>query len=83
MSHKQHKEEPLLWFIAERIKELRKEKDITQEHFLFDTGIHIGRIERAGRNFSVSTLLVICQYLDISLSDFFNTSKFTELNLTK
>lgn len=62
----------LLNKIALRIKTLREEKNITQEIFYNDTGINIGRIERSKRNFSVSTLKRICEYLEITLEDFFS-----------
>lgn len=61
----------LPWKIAARIKSLREEKGITQEVFYHDTGIHIGRIERAERNMSVTTLEQICRYLDVGLEEFF------------
>ena len=44
------------------IRELREENDITQEVFYNDTGINIGRIERAKRDFSMTTLNNICKY---------------------
>ncbi|MCW8896606.1 MAG: helix-turn-helix domain-containing protein [Flavobacteriales bacterium] len=62
----------LLNKIALRIKTLREEKNITQEIFYNDTGINIGRIERSKRNFSMSTLKRICDYLEITLKDFFS-----------
>lgn len=61
----------LLWQIAGRIKELREAKGVTQEVFYNDTGIHIGRIERAQRNISITTLSEICEYFDVSLAEFF------------
>ena len=61
----------LLWKIAARIKSLRETKNLTQEAFYHDTGIHIGRIERAQRNISVTTLAQICEYFEIDLEDFF------------
>lgn len=61
----------LLWKIAEGIKTRREAKGITQEVFYHDTGIHIGRIERAKRNISVTTLAQICEYLGVSLVEFF------------
>ncbi len=66
------KNERLLKKIALRIKELRNERKITQEVFYNDTGINIGRIERAKRDFSMTTLSAICKYLKVSQSDFFN-----------
>lgn len=62
----------LLNKVALRIKTLREEKNITQEVFYNDTGINIGRIERSKRNFSISTLKRICEYLEITMTDFFS-----------
>lgn len=62
----------LLQKIAVRIKELRERKGVSQEDFITDTGINIGRIESSKSNFSVSTLEVICNYFEISLKDFFS-----------
>ncbi len=61
----------LLNKIAFRIKTLRAQKGITQEVFYNDTGINIGRIERSKRNLSVSSLKKICDYFNVSLSEFF------------
>ena len=63
----------LLKKIGARIKQLREEHEITQEVFFNDTGINIGRVERAERDISMSTLGNICKYLDISLKEFFRT----------
>ena len=62
----------LLQSIAKRVRELREEKNITQEIFYLDTKIHIGRIETARVNLTVSTLEAICAYLQIDLATFFN-----------
>ncbi|MBC8267057.1 MAG: helix-turn-helix transcriptional regulator [Flavobacteriales bacterium] len=61
----------LLKQIANRIKELRKEKGVTQEAFYNDTNIHIARIERGKTNISISTLNAICNYFEITLKEFF------------
>ena len=63
----------LLKKIGARIKQLRDERNITQEIFFNDTGINIGRVERTERDISMSTLGNICRYFDISLKDFFKT----------
>lgn len=68
---KQGKNTKLLKNIALRIKELREQKGITQEDFYNDTGINIGRIERAINNVSITTLAKICNYFDITLKEFF------------
>jgi transcriptional regulator with XRE-family HTH domain len=53
------------------IKEIRKQKKITLEIFYFDTGIHLARIEQGKQNITVATLLKICDYFGMKLSDFF------------
>lgn len=67
----QIRNDKLLKLIALRIKELRLEKDISQEDFYIDTNIHIARIETAKINLSISTLNAICEYFDITLREFF------------
>lgn len=69
---KKRKNDILLLEIAQRIKQLREERHISQEVFYIDTDIHIGRIESGKSNITVSTLSAICDYLGISLNDFFN-----------
>lgn len=53
---KKRRNKDLLIKIAARIKELRAENGITQEVFYNDTGINIGRIERAKRDIGITTL---------------------------
>ena len=60
----------LLQKIALVIKDLREAEDLTQEDVYNDTNIHIGRIETAKANLSVSTLSSLCKYFKIKLSDF-------------
>lgn len=60
----------LLQKIALAIKQLREEKGFTQEDVYNDTNIHIGRIETARANLSVSTLSALCKYFKIKISDF-------------
>ena len=57
--------------IAVRIKQLRLEKDVTQETFYNDTGIHVARIEQSKRDFNMTTLNEICEYFDITIEEFF------------
>jgi transcriptional regulator with XRE-family HTH domain len=61
----------LLLKIAQRIKQLREEKKISQETFYIDTDIHIARIETCKTNITISTLQDICDYFGISLAEFF------------
>ncbi len=61
----------LLQKIALVLKELREDCELTQEQVYNDTNIHIGRVETAKANLSVSTLAVLCEYFDIKLSEFY------------
>ncbi len=56
--------------IALVIKDLREAEDLTQEDVYNDTNIHIGRIETAKANLSVSTLSALCKYFKIKMSEF-------------
>lgn len=66
----QLRDEKLLKRIALAAKELREEKGLTQETVYNDTNIHVGRIESAVSNLSISTLSALCKYYKIKLSDF-------------
>lgn len=68
---KQYQDIELINQVILKIKQLRKDKNVTLEHFYFDTGIHLARIEQGKTNITVSTLAKICSYFDISLKDFF------------
>lgn len=61
----------LLKKIALCIKKLREDRHFTQEDVYIETNIHVGRIETAKCNVSISTLEYLCRYFKISLSDFF------------
>jgi len=67
----QIKDAILLRKMALTFKKLRKERGITQDIFFYDSNIHIARLETGKHQPSVSTLKGICDYFEISLSDFF------------
>ena len=67
----QIKDISLLKKIALVLKQLRDQYDLSQEEFYNETNIHIGRIETAKTNVSISTLAAICSFFEISLVDFF------------
>lgn len=60
----------LLQKIAIVIKQLREDQGLSQEDVYNDTNIHIGRIETAKANLSVSTLSALCKYFKLPLSEF-------------
>lgn len=60
--------------IAEKIRNLRKDKNITQEELAFKAGLnraYIGYIERGERKPSVDTLAKIAKALSIKLFQLF------------
>lgn len=60
----------LLLNLARRLKELRKQKNVTQEDVYNDTGIHVARIEQGKRDISYTTLCRLAEYFQTNL-DFF------------
>lgn len=67
--------------IGMRIKELRTEKQLTQEAVAWKAEVDrtfMNHVENGKRNVSVDTLAkIICNGLDISFKEFFNTDTFT------
>ena len=61
-------------YVGQKIRELRKEKDLTQEGLSLITELdrtYIASVEVGNRNISIKNLEKIARALDISLSDFF------------
>ncbi|MBX7205800.1 MAG: helix-turn-helix domain-containing protein [Bacteroidia bacterium] len=67
----QIRNDALLKAIGIAFKVLREEKVLTQEEVYNDTGVHIGRIETAQSNPTISTIHSLCMYYGISLENFF------------
>jgi transcriptional regulator with XRE-family HTH domain len=61
----------LLKKMAIVLKQLREERGLSQEEVYNDTNIHVGRIETANANPTVSTVAALCDYFKISLSEFY------------
>ena len=60
-----------------RIKQLRNEKEISQEKLSFLTGFHrtyIGMIERGERNISLSHIAVFARVFEMTISDLLDFS---------
>ncbi len=65
----------LLQKLAKRIKELRKEKNFTQDELAFRAGIGrstLGNIETAQNDITFSKLNKIARAFELSLSEFLN-----------
>ena len=63
--------EEALYKLAKRVKNIRKQKKVSQQNAYNDTGIHFARIEQGKRDINYSTIVRICKYFEISLKDFF------------
>lgn len=62
---------PLLRWLAQRTKEFRDKKKLTQLQCFPKTNVHIGRIEQVKRHISFTTLIKLCEYFKITPIWFF------------
>ena len=65
--------------IGERIKEIRKDRNLSQDDIGMEADIErsfITHIESGRRNISVNTLEKVLKAFDMSFYEFFNNSKF-------
>lgn len=66
--------------IGERIAELRKAKNLSQQKFSYEAEIersYLTHVEKGRKNISIDTLIKITDALGISLKDFFNEGAFS------
>ena len=62
---------------GKRIRQLRTDRNLSQEELSFQTGFHrtyIGMVERGERNISLSNIGVFAKTFEISVSELFNFS---------
>ena len=62
--------EILLKHLSIKLKELWKDKDVTQQDILDDTSILISGIEQGERDISIYNLFRLCIYFKISMTIF-------------
>ena len=58
--------------VGERIRELRKGRDLSQEELGWKSDLHythIGAIERAEKNWSIDTLVKVAEGLNVTVND--------------
>lgn len=68
------KKEILIKF-GDRVREIRKEKGLSQEELSFKADLHrtyIGMIERAEKNITLVNIEKIANALDVSINDLFD-----------
>ncbi len=57
--------------VADRIRQLRKVRGLTQDAVYEDTGVHIKHIESKGLNLTITSIAILCRYFEITLEEFF------------
>lgn len=70
MTRKQRNER-LMQAIGRRLRELREERGLSMERVSFTNGTYLPRIELGGRNITLSTLIKLCRFYGITVTDFF------------
>ncbi|OQX76323.1 MAG: transcriptional regulator [Bacteroidetes bacterium 4484_249] len=63
---------------GEKVRDIRKEKGLSQEQLAFKADLHrtyIGMIERAEKNITLVNIEKIANALNISINDLFNYDK--------
>lgn len=68
-------EESVLIKFGRRVRELRKEKNLTQQQLADISGLHknyIGMIERGERNPSLLNIDILARSLDVQITDLFS-----------
>lgn len=61
--------------IGDRIRQLRKERGLSQEKLGYESELHythIGSIERGEKNWSIDTLIKVTRGLNVEVADLFN-----------
>jgi transcriptional regulator with XRE-family HTH domain len=64
-----------------RLRQLRKEKGLSQEQLMMSTGIHrtyLSEVERGIRNISIVNIYKISSMLDIDIMEMFNFKKINQ-----
>ena len=67
--------------IGERVVQLRKAKNLSQQKFAYEADMertYLNHIEKGRKNISIETLEKILIALDISIKDFFDFKEFSK-----
>ena len=66
--------EPILLAFGQRVQELRKKRNLSQEQLADMSGVHrtyIGMVERAEKNITLRNIKKIAKALDVNIKDLF------------
>lgn len=67
--------------IGERIAQLRKAKNLSQQKFSYEAEIersYLTHVEKGRKNISIETLMKVTSALGVSLKEFFNSKNFSK-----
>lgn len=71
-SRKPKRTDPLLAeFVAQRLRQLRNDNNWTQEFVQVKTNLNIPRVEAGELQVSLVSLNILCEFYNISISEFF------------
>ena len=57
--------------VTDKLRRIRKARNLTITAVYEDTGIHIGKIETKETNLNITAIGILCKYYEISLEEFF------------
>ena len=66
--------EPILLAVVQRVQELRKKRNLSQEQLADMAGVHrtyIGMVERAEKNITLRNIKKIAKALDVNIKELF------------
>lgn len=71
----QRRNEKVLREVAERLRDLRNKRGLSQDTVYIDTDVNVKRIEVGSINISLTTLIILCNYYGVTLEEFFKGMK--------
>ena len=58
--------------LAQKLKDLRIARGLSQMRVTMDTGVNVSRAESGKRSLSVHSVAILCRYYELSLEEFFH-----------
>lgn len=66
-----HRNDRFIQAVGQYLRQLRKERGLSQEKVTFQKNIYLTRIENGYRDITLNTLMRLCDAYQITLRDFF------------
>ena len=81
--NKLKRNEKLIKAVGLRLRQFREMRELSQEKVLFQTDIHLSRIENGHKNITFGTLVELCSAYGITLRDFFDELEYDKSGTDK